>query len=246
MNWIAETFSLRSTRKFHLLTNSLYRSHSEAGSCSVITENEVLLTQGCTKLWRLLFVGPQRRSCVMSPCLVLRILRWFLDVWKISVLLHYYIYSILLLVSIPTHLISKRLILILSFQIHLYLQNGFFPSGLSTGIFVRFTSLTYMLSIMVLFICVTPCWCSLKTPYATKLLIMQLSLSSCCFLFLPNIVASTLLSDTFTFHRKCSLHGDYQQFVNSGSRRSLPGGRVYSGNLLVTLSLCGCRGLIGC
>jgi len=66
-----------------------------------------------------------------------------------------------------------------------------------------------VLSVTVLFICVISCWCSLKTiTYVTKLLIIQLSLSSCYVLCLPNIVASTLLSDTFIFHRKCSFHGD--------------------------------------
>ena len=61
--------------------------------------------------------------------------------------MHYRIYSILLLVSIPTHVISVRFNLILFFHIHLCFPNGFFPSGLSTGIFVEFTSLIYALSV---------------------------------------------------------------------------------------------------
>jgi hypothetical protein len=70
-----------------------------------------------------------------------------MDVWKISVLLHYRIYSILLLVSIPTHVISIRFNLILFFHIHLCLANGFFLSGLLTRIFVKFVSITYVLSV---------------------------------------------------------------------------------------------------
>lgn len=156
------------------------------------------------------FFGPQCRSCFMLPCLAFIILRWLLDVWKMSLTLHYLsIYSILLLVSIPTRLISIKFILILSFHIHLCLPNGFFPSGLSTEIFVKFTSVPYVLNITVLFVCVISCWCSLKTiTHVTKLLIIQLSSSSRHFPFLSNIVASTLLSDTFIFRRKCSFHGD--------------------------------------
>lgn len=74
---------------------------------------------------------------------------------------------------------------------------------------MKFTSIIHVLSVTVLFICVISCWCSLKTiTYVTKLPIIQLSLSSCYVLSLPNIVASTLLSVTFIFHRKCSFHGD--------------------------------------
>jgi hypothetical protein len=83
-----------------------------------------------------------------------------------------------------------------------------FLQGLSAGIIVKFASLTYVLSVTVLFVCVISCWCSLNTISYTTKLITHLSLSSCYFLFLSNITASTLLSDTFTFHRKCSFHGD--------------------------------------
>jgi len=142
---------------------------------------------------------------------------WHLEFWdgswmfgKFLYTLHYRIYSILLLVSIPTHLICIRFILILSFHIHLCLPNAFFPSRfINKNFFVKFASLTYVLSVTVLFVCVISYWCSLKTiSYATKLLITHLSLSSCYFLFLSNIASSTLLSDTFIFQRKCSFHGN--------------------------------------
>ena len=45
---IAKTFSLTSTRTFHLLTDSSCQSHSAASSCSIITEHKDLLQHGCT------------------------------------------------------------------------------------------------------------------------------------------------------------------------------------------------------